>query len=275
MDHKDATLVWPRQIDFVRHAQSSYNRLRALQQDQPLYRAFEEEFAKNPDSKHTKQLAEQLRAEYQQIAGDSHSEITSEGRQQMKRVGQAMAAKSEKLPDIIFVSPYKRTKQSLAGLISGWPALTKVRIIEEERIREREFGMRILYGDSKVWMALNPEQRRLQELQGEYWYRPPQGENIADVRQRMRSWATALSSRHAGKYVLAMTHHITILAFRANVERMTAEQYLQLYERFTPSNGSLTRYVGQVHASTGLQRLQLKDFSLDLSSTVVGKSSER
>lgn len=261
---RQSGLVWPRQIDFIRHAQSSYNRLRALQVDQPLYRALEEEFAKNPDSHHTRQLAEQLMAEYQAIAGDSQSEITTEGKEQMAALGRAMRQEGQAVPDVVFVSPYRRTKQSLAGLIKGWPELAQARIIEEERIREREFGLRILYGDNLVWRALHPEQRRLQELQGYYWYRPPQGENVPDVRQRLRSWTSTLSGRYAGKYILALTHHVVILSFRANMERLTGDQYVQLYDRFTPDNGSLTRYRGQVHPKTGNQRLQLVEFNRNL-----------
>src|SRR5690606_9847161 len=160
---------WPRQIDFVRHAESTYNRLRQQQQDQPLYRAFLLEFEKDPESKHTRQLASQLVAEYEEIAGDSGSSITPAGKARLVEVGRAMAAQSSSLPDVIYVSPYTRTKQSLQSLIGGWPALSGVRIIEEERIREREFGLRILYGDNKVWQAMHPEQRRLNELQGDYW----------------------------------------------------------------------------------------------------------
>ncbi len=249
-------IKWPRQVDLVRHAQSTYNLSKDFQNSQPLYKAFLAEYSKDSHGKHARQLAEQLVSEYAEIASDTTTGITEEGKVDIIRTGTYMA-EHHALPDVIYVSPYDRTKQTLQVLLKAWPELHKVRIIEEERIREKEFGLRLLYGDHKIFYCLHPDQKRLYDIQGRYWYRQPQGENIADMRLRLRSWTNTLTRDYAGKRVLAVTHHLTILAFRANIERLTAEQFIQLDKTAQPGNASLTTYKGEMQPKTGRERLRL------------------
>lgn len=96
------------------------------------------------------------------------------------------------VPNAIFVSPYDRTLETLRRMTLGWPELIEVRKIEEERITEQDHGLSLLYSDWRVFSVLHPEQRQLRSIQGSYWYRYPQGENVPDVRERLRSWRGAL-----------------------------------------------------------------------------------
>jgi len=91
---------------------------------------------------------------------------------------------------------------------------------------------------------LHPEQAELQLLLGEYDYRFLNGENIPDVRQRTHSWIATLTREFAGKRVMAITHHLTILATRANFERLGPEEFLHLDKNDKPVNCGVTRYVG-------------------------------
>lgn len=254
-------LKWPRQLDLVRHAQSDYNRIKDSQINQPLYKAFLEEYGKSPHSSAAVELAEQLVAEYAPLANDPQTPITEEGMAEALATGRYMA-KHHDVPDVIFVSPYLRTKQTLSQLIKAWPELSSVRIIEEERIREKEFGLRLLYSDHKIFYCLHPDQNRLYQVQGRYWYRQPQGENIPDMRLRLRSWSNSLTRDYAGKRVLAVTHHLTILAFRANQERLSADQFIQLDKTAQPGNASITTYRGQIHQASGQQRLRLVNYDV-------------
>jgi hypothetical protein len=81
-------------------------------------------------------------------------------------------------------------------------------------------------------------------LLGEYDYRFLNGENIPDVRQRNLSWITTLTREFSGKRVMAITHHLTILATRANFERLSPEQFLHLDNHEKPVNCGVTRYIG-------------------------------
>lgn len=249
-------LKWPRRLDLIRHGQSEYNQAKDRQHQQPLYKAFLDEYAKDAHSHQSRQLAEQLVEEYADLASDHQTKITEAGHEAILKSGRYMAEQGE-LPNVIFVSPYLRTKQTLQLLIRAWPSLAKVRIIEEERIREKEFGLRLPYSDNKIFYCLHPEQKRLYEIQGQYWYRLPQGENIPDIRLRLRSWTNTLTRDYAGKRVLAITHHLTILAFRANIERLSADQFLHLDHTAQPSNAGITTYKGEIYRKTGQQRLRL------------------
>jgi broad specificity phosphatase PhoE len=167
--------------------------------------------------------------------------LAKNGHQEAVKLGHYLQATARR-PDIVYVSPYVRTWATLTGLLEGWPELSDVTLIEEERIREQEFGLRLLYSDWRFYFALNLEQQLLFDLQGAYWYRYPQGENVADVRDRNRSWMNTLVRDYPGKRILAITHHLNILAFRANMERLNSRQFIELDKRHKPANCSITTY---------------------------------
>ena len=50
-----------------------------------------------------------------------------------------------------------------------------------------------------------------------------------------------LTREFSGNRVMAITHHLTILATRANFERLSPEEFLQLDEHEKPVNCSVTR----------------------------------
>jgi broad specificity phosphatase PhoE len=80
-------------------------------------------------------------------------------------------------------------------------------------------------------------------MQGHYWYRYPQGENIPDVRARCRSWMSTLTRDHAGRRVLAISHHITILSHISNMKRMNAAAFLEMDATRKPRNSSSTEFI--------------------------------
>ena len=137
-------------------------------------------------------------------------------------------------PDVIFVSPYLRTEQTLRILQEEWPGLRNATVYREERIREKDHGLGLLYNDSHIYLLMHPEQAELYKLLGDYDYRFLNGENIPDVRQRNLSWITTMTREFAGKRVMAITHHLTILATRANFERLSPEEFLHLDEHEKP-----------------------------------------
>ena len=104
--------------------------------------------------------------------------------------------------------------------------------------------MALLYNDWRVFVSLYPEQAELRNIQGKYWYRYPQGENIPEVRERIRSWLTTLVRDYQNKKVMAITHNMTILALRANVERLSADEFLRLDSKDRPINCGVTIYRG-------------------------------
>lgn len=173
--------------------------------------------------------------------GDHDTPLAESTEQHAKTVGERLKDLI-KTPDIIFVSPYLRTRMTLAKLTEGWPELQDIKTMEEERIREQDHGLTLIYNDWRIFNVSHPEQMELRKIQGEYWYRYPQGENVPDVRERLRSWLGTLTREFANQNILAVTHHLTILSLRANLERLDANEFIRLDREEKPINNGVTIY---------------------------------
>jgi broad specificity phosphatase PhoE len=238
-------MKWPKSLVLIRHDVSAYNILKDIKSENPEYRKFLKEWEKCFNSPKAILLANKLYKKFMLGVGDASTPLVDEKGDNAIKTGLALA-KDEKisLPDVIFVSPYERTLSTLSCLIKGWPALGSVKIYEEERIREQEHGLASLYNDWKIFFTLHPEQKFLQKKEGRYWYRWSQGENVSDVRERNRSWTATLIREFSEKNVLVVSHHLNILATRANFERLGAEEFIQLDENEKPINCGVTLYKG-------------------------------
>jgi len=235
-------MKWPKYLALVRHDVSAYNQLKCTKQAQGDYQSFVAQFEKDCESPLTRAMAQEMQDIYKLGMGDHDTPLAHNG-VQAKTVGENLQKELE-LPDVIFVSPYLRTKETLKKLIEGWPELATVKVVDEERIREQEHGLYILYNDWKIFYSMFPEQKKLHDLEGDYWYRWPQGENVADVRLRVGAWFNTIVRDYADKKVMVVTHHLTILSLRASLERMSAAQFIELNEAEKPINAGVTLYLG-------------------------------
>jgi broad specificity phosphatase PhoE len=238
-------MKWPSRLVLVRHDVSTYNTLSGKKSQDPEYRQFLTEYKADPESLVTRALAEMLAKRWNLGVGDHDTPLVDQEGWNAQAVGAALRARGEPLPNVIFVSPYERTRDTLAGLKKGWPELEGVDVYEEERIREQEHGLSLLYNDWKIYCALHPEQRRLREIEGRYWYRFEQGENVPDVRARNRDFLGALVRDFSEQSVFVVSHHLNILAARANLERWGAKEFLAMDHKEKPINCGVTTYEGQ------------------------------
>jgi broad specificity phosphatase PhoE len=240
------SMKWPTQLTIVRHAQSAYNILREKKAASPLYAEFKNEYEKDYRSPRAVELAEEVRKSFSLQVSDAETTITSEG-EAMSRITGAKLREKIELPHVVFVSPYKRTNLTLAYMAEKWPELrdrTLVKFVPEDRIREKEHGLTLLYNDWRVFHVMHPEQKELQDLQGPYWYQYPQGESVSDVRERIRSFLGTLIREYAGQRVMLVTHHLTILSIRAILERLSPDRFIDLDENDKPVNCGVTIYRG-------------------------------
>lgn len=242
-------MKWPETLTLVRHDSSAYNVLRPLKKESNLYQEFEKSYEDNPDSDQSRQLANEVIKTFSLKYGD-HNTPLADGVGIQAEIMATNLKKRIDLPDIIFVSPYERTITTLEKMIRGWPELEHVKTIQEERITEQDHGLAVLYSDWKVFNVLYPEQRELYSRQGAYRYRYPQGENIPDVRERLRSWVNTLIRDYSEQNVLTVTHHLSILSFRANLERLDEKEFLRLDEEEKPINAGVTIYRGKPDVGT-------------------------
>ncbi len=237
-------MKWPEELLLIRHAESAYNDLKRAKQGDPEYIRFRDMFENGSPTPELQELARTLHKRYALGCSDRDTPITTKGEEQARITGQEMRKQGVNCPDVVFVSPYLRTEQTFSILQEEWPELHTATVYREERIREKDHGLAILYNDWRIYQVMHPEQAELQRLLGEYDYRFVNGENIPDVRQRNLSWITTLTREFSGKRVMAITHHLTILATRANFERLSPEQFLHLDEHEKPVNCGVTRYIG-------------------------------
>ena len=244
----------------IRHAESAYNNLKKTKEADPEYQRFRKLFEFDRTQAEILSLALLLQERHSLGCSDRQTPITSAGERQARITGGRMRDAGVEPPEIIFVSPYLRTLETLRLLKEEWPEIEAARVYREERIREKDHGLALLYNDWRIYHVLQPEQGRLHDLLGDYDYRFLNGENIPDVRQRTHSWITTITREFAGKRVMAITHHLTILATRANFERMGPEEFLHLDEHEKPMNCGVTRYVGKdMPGSRG--RLELESYN--------------
>jgi broad specificity phosphatase PhoE len=255
------TMKWPTELLLIRHAQSVYNTLKTKKDADPEYSQFRKLFEIDRLNPKVRDLALLLNDRYSLGVSDRDTPITARGIEQARITGRRMCESEAACPEIVFVSPYQRTKETLRHLMEEWPELAGARVIEDERIREQDHGLALIYNDWRIYQVMHPEQGKLHDLLGDYDYRYLNGENIPDVRQRNLSWIATLIREFAGKRVMAMTHHLTILATRANFERLSPEQFKHLDENEKPLNCGVTRYVGIPEA--GAQgKLELKEYNV-------------
>jgi len=238
-------MKWPAELLLIRHAESAFNDLKLRKQADPEYQEFLRLFAGDRSTPEIKSLAQTLYDRYSLGCSDRNMPITLHGEEQARLTGRALRDSGLQPPDVIFVSPFARTIKTLRLLQEECPALRGVKEYEEERIRERDHGLGILYNDWRIYHVFHPDQALLQQLVGIYDYRFLNGENIPDVRQRNLSWITTLTREFSGKRVMAITHHLTILATRANLERLGPEGFMHLDEHEAPVNCGVTRYIGR------------------------------
>lgn len=239
-------MKWPELLLLIRHDVSAYNVLRDKKAQDPLYQEFLAEFnAGRTATETTIALAKAIQERFALGTGDSETELLDQEARRAEEVGSALRREYPcDPPHIIFVSPYKRTLRTLEGIKRGWPDLRGVKTVEDERIREQEHGLSLIYNDWRVFHVLHPEQALLRKIEGPYWYRYPQGESVPDVRERNRSWMNTVVRDFAEKRILAVTHHLNILAFMANMERWSAEQFIKKDEEDKPINCGVTTYRG-------------------------------
>ncbi len=243
-------MKWPSSLTIIRHGQSAYNATKKTKEAVRGYREFVERFdaeyaaAINPwwASITLRAMALELAPMITLPFSDFDTPLTSEGWQQAEATG--VALRSSPMPHVVYVSPYLRTKQTLIGLINTWPQLADVKTLEDERIREQEHGLSGLFNDWRVFFALYPDQGFFKKQEGDYGYRWPNGESELDVRRRAHDMLATQVREHAGEDVLCISHHLTKLCIRAELERWNREKFIEADENEKPVNCGVTVYLG-------------------------------
>ncbi len=277
----EANERYPQSLTLIRHAESKYNKLKRIANDwdesKEFRRLFNREFYSGKDARpdlavevlHGRWPSPELRNiglnffgridELMQGVSDYDTPITDEGYSQAKETGEHIENVVPK-PDIIYVSPYLRTNQTLDAILEGAPSWRNVQRWENESIREQEHGMNTVFNDWRLAYVLDPMEMLHSVKQGEYSYRYRGGESRFDVRNRTSRFIGRVRRKHVHENVLAVTHHLTILATIGELMHWTREDFMEWDKRRKPANSSVTIFRQQKGISrTGRDRLEFSD----------------
>ena len=175
-------------------------------------------------------------------ARDMDTGLSVAGAAQAHALGGWFAAQDEGArPDIILTSPYQRATDTVAAFRSAGGCAVNVRILTDERLRERELGIL----DGLTWegvKALHPDQAGQRDLLGKFYHRPPGGENWCDVILRLRGVIDRLSLHHTGARVMIVAHECVIFCLRYILEELDEAGVLAIDAAGDIANCALTEY---------------------------------
>lgn len=162
------------------------------------------------------------------VVGDHTIGLTPRGHEQARAAGAILGA--EFLSGaLVYCSPYRRTRETLAGLLAGAGLdPTMVRVYEDPRLREVDPG----YVDRDT-------QTELRRTHGWFYYRFQGGESPADCYDRTSTFLESLMRQVARKkvnYVAVVMHGLTMRCFVMRYLHLTVEQFDSLDN---PANGDI------------------------------------
>lgn len=143
-------------------------------------------------------------------------------------------------PDLVWSSPYVRALETARLALEGAGLDLPIRV--DERLRDRELGVLDLLTMQGV-QARFPQEAERRRWLGKFYHRPPGGESWADVALRLRSLLSDLDSAAEGRRVLLVCHDAVILLVRYVCEHLTEAQVLDIADRESVRNVSITRLV--------------------------------
>ena len=126
-------------------------------------------------------------------------------------------------PDVVVASPYVRAVRTAEIAVAA--GLEGVAIHQDERLREREFGILDRLTRAGI-LSRQPEQAELRARVGKFYHRPPSGESWCDVGLRVRSFLDSLAADHPGRRVMLVAHQVPILMTRYVLEHLGEQEIL-------------------------------------------------
>jgi broad specificity phosphatase PhoE len=142
-------------------------------------------------------------------------------------------------PQVALSSPYRRACHTAEiALASGG---LRIRVVLDERLREREFGVLDRLTKSGI-IERFPDQAEARARVGKFYHRPPGGESWSDVTLRVRSVLDSITREYGGQHVMIVAHQVVILMFRYVIERMTEAEILALDRSNELANCSITSF---------------------------------
>lgn len=188
---------------------------------------------------------------------DQDINITPEGITQSLKTGFALRSRFG-TPDYFYHSGYRRTMETMKGILAAYDEseCRRINVRRNHLLRERDPGYCYDMTTAEAEAAF-PYLKEYWKTFGGFLARPPGGESLADVANRVYLFLNMLFRDRQGKKVFVVTHGGTLRCFRFLLERWTYEQALKWPPGQSPQNCGVTGYV--FHPKS--QRLVLHDYN--------------
>jgi broad specificity phosphatase PhoE len=161
--------------------------------------------------------------------------------------------------DYVYHSGYKRTADTARGMLDAYTAEERatMKVRPHAFVRERDAGYTYDMTTAEAEAAF-PWLQEYWDTHGPWFARPPGGESLADVGQRVYLFLNMLFRDRAGQRVLVATHGGTLRALRSLLERWPVEEIPSFLKDCKTPNCGVTVY--RVNPAVG--RLSLEHLNL-------------
>jgi len=164
------------------------------------------------------------------------------GQRQAEATGRWFASLDEgQRPEVILTSPYLRARQTAEAICANGGLTGPTRLVIDERLREREFGVFDRLTTAGIRNKY-PEEAAHRSMLGKFYHRPPGGESWADVILRLRSAMNTINLHYCDRRVLIVCHQVVVLCMRYVLEELTEEQILGIDKQADILNCGIVRY---------------------------------
>lgn len=181
--------------------------------------------------------------------------LTDEGRRQAEETGRALRDTFGAF-DYVFHSGYTRTIETAEQLLAAYPEDERARMVVRHHlfIRERDGGHTYDMTDAEAAAAF-PWLQEYWTTFGPFFSRPPGGESLAQVCERVYAFLQKMARTMAGRRVLVVSHGGTIWCLRYVLEGWSYEEAARRFNAEPMRNCAVTSY----RMDESRKRLQLED----------------
>lgn len=171
---------------------------------------------------------------------DHKISLTEEGWKQAEETGKGIKEEFGFF-DYVYHSGYVRTIETTEGILRAYPDDESKKVRQNLFIRERDSGHAYDMTTDEAEAAF-PWLKEYWATFGPFFARPPGGESIAQVCERVYKFLNMLFRDRVGQKVLVVTHGITLRAFRFLLEHMSYDEVESVFKIQPPKNCSVTIY---------------------------------
>ncbi|MEY2454730.1 MAG: 2,3-bisphosphoglycerate-dependent phosphoglycerate mutase [Acidimicrobiaceae bacterium] len=187
------------------------------------------------------------------VERDMDVRLSPDGERQAAALGRWLRHLGRRRPTLALASPYVRAA-STAQIALDAGGLSRVPLVLDERLREREFG--VLDRLTKVGIEQRfPEQAEARARVGKFYHRPPSGESWCDVALRVRTVLDTMADEYDGERIFVVSHEVVVLQFCYVIERMTEKEILATASEHQLANCSVTSFAADRRRRTSAMRL--------------------